>query len=584
MEFTKGFQEIRKTDASIAGGKGASLGEMTQANIPVPPGFVILSSTFDHFIKETGLIEEIDAALEAVDHRVMHTVDAASEKIENLIKQQKFPDDIRVEVLQNFQELGAEFVAVRSSATAEDGAEHAWAGQLDTYLNTTEENLLENVKRCWASLFTPRAIFYRFEKELHKTKISVAVVVQKMVQSEKAGIAFSVHPVTEDYNQLIIEAGFGLGEAVVSGSVTPDSYVVSKKPTEIVDITVNTQNKALYGKPGGGNEWKDLAPEIASAQVLSREEIFELAKIIVEIEKHYGFPCDIEWAFEKGKFYITQSRPITTLAKKDAVIVGITSLIDRVKGMKWERWLERPFHAFTLSLFEDATRPESFEQIGVYGVELRTQLFQGDLWYLNNELLEQMDAQIEKHLLKSPITNITKSLEKFKEKSKKKIQTLVLNNVSIEEKFKETFDILKSACTYIWLAHGLESFYARRLRGEVPKYIETDTEKFIGDASFPKKKNEHVLLDEMMRGRTSDEKIAEKFGWLKSRDGFSEPYSAEDIHKMRQELPALQEHLSVDIPKPLRKLFTEVQELVFFRTARTDVFYELYFLARPIIK
>jgi pyruvate,water dikinase len=313
LTFIKAFDSLSRGDANIAGGKGASLGEMTQAGIPVPPGFVILASTFEHFIKTTGLIEEIDAALGTVDHHAMHTVDLASEKIQGLIKQAKFPEDIQGDVFMHFKKLGAEFVAVRSSATAEDGAEHAWAGQLDTFLNTTEVELLDNVKDCWASLFTPRAIFYRFEKGLHTTKISVAVVVQKMVQSEKAGIAFSVHPVTEDRNQLIIEAGFGLGEAVVSGAVTPDSYVVSKVPREIIDLTVNAQDKAMYRKVGGGNEWRDLSPQEASSQVLSKEQILELTEIIIGIEKHYGFPCDIEWAFEGGKFYITQSRPITTL-------------------------------------------------------------------------------------------------------------------------------------------------------------------------------------------------------------------------------------------------------------------------------
>ncbi|MDP1619910.1 MAG: PEP/pyruvate-binding domain-containing protein, partial [bacterium] len=166
---------------------------------------------------------------------------------------------------------------------------------------------------CWASLFTPRAIFYRFEKNLHKQKISVAVVVQKMVESEFSGIAFSVHPVTEDYNQLIIEAGFGLGEAIVSGQITPDSYVVEKNPRNILDINVSTQERGIYRAKNGGNEWRDIPEPQASAQVLTEKQILELSEIILGIEKHYGFPCDIEWAFEGGKFYIVQSRPITTL-------------------------------------------------------------------------------------------------------------------------------------------------------------------------------------------------------------------------------------------------------------------------------
>jgi phosphoenolpyruvate synthase/pyruvate phosphate dikinase len=314
MKYTSPFSKLTKKDADKAGGKGASLGEMTQAGIPVPEGFVILSTTFDYFLHETDLTQEIDAILKTVDHKAIHTVEGASEKIRGLIEKQKIPVDVCNEIKKEFKSLETELVAVRSSATAEDGTEHAWAGQLESFLNTTKNNLLENVKKCWSSLFTPRAIFYRFEKELHETEISVAVVIQKMIQSEFSGIAFSVHPVTEDKNQLIIEAGFGLGEAIVSGSITPDSYVVEKEPRKIIDTTINTQKRGLFRKTDGGNEWKEIYEPQASSRVLKESQILELADLIVKIENHYGFPCDIEWAYESGKFYIVQSRPITTLS------------------------------------------------------------------------------------------------------------------------------------------------------------------------------------------------------------------------------------------------------------------------------
>src|SRR3989344_4287896 len=194
MDFIKEFKEIGKSDAAIAGGKGASLGEMASAGIPVPPGFVILADAFERFLEETDLNAEIDTVLHTVNQQEMHTVENASAKIQVLILDAKMPEDIAALIQTFYTKLDAQFVAVRSSATAEDSASAAWAGQLDSYLNTTEETLLTNGQKCWASLFTPRAIFYRFEKELHKQKISVAVVVQKMVQSEISGIAFSVHP------------------------------------------------------------------------------------------------------------------------------------------------------------------------------------------------------------------------------------------------------------------------------------------------------------------------------------------------------------------------------------------------------
>lgn len=313
MELIRNFQNISKSDTSLAGGKGASLGEMTSAGIVVPPGFVILADAFEKFLEETDLNVEIDSILHSVNHQEMHIVEKASEKIKALILNAEMPKIITSEIENFFKKLDSQFVAVRSSATAEDSFAAAWAGQLESYLNTTESNLLENVQRCWASLFTPRAIFYRFEKELHKQKISVAVVVQKMVVSEVSGVAFSVHPVTQDYNQLIIEAGFGLGEAIVSGQITPDSYVVKKEPMQIIDKNIQVQTKGLYRSSKGGNEWQDIPKEKGEKQVLSDEQIFALSDIVSLIEKYFGFPVDIEWALEQEKFYIVQSRPITTL-------------------------------------------------------------------------------------------------------------------------------------------------------------------------------------------------------------------------------------------------------------------------------
>lgn len=256
MELTLDFKDITKDDVALAGGKGASLGEMARAGLPIPPGFVILSAAYEKFLKE-----------------------------------KKMPEEVAEEIKKAFKKLGAKRVAVRSSATAEDAKDAAWAGQLESYLNTTEKNLLENVQKCWESLSSPRAKFYRAEQGLAKKKISVAVVVQEMIASEVAGVAFSVHPVTEDRSQMIVEAVEGLGESLVSGQVTPDSYVIEKKSLKLIDLHKEGRQK------------------------LSEKQIRELAKLVVKIEDHYGFPVDVEWAYAKGKFYIVQSRPITTLTK-----------------------------------------------------------------------------------------------------------------------------------------------------------------------------------------------------------------------------------------------------------------------------
>lgn len=310
--FTKNFKKLSKKDVGLAGGKGASLGEMTGAKIPVPPGFVVLSTAFDEFLKESDVNIEIDAMWDKLDIKNTDNLEENSGVIQELIIKEKFPKDLAKEVLKEFNSLGAKFVAVRSSATAEDSKADAWAGQLESYLYVTKKNLLENIQKCWASLFTPRALFYRVERGFIKKYVSVAVVVQKMVNSEVSGVCFTVHPVTRDKDQMIIEAGFGLGEAIVQGIITPDSYVIEKSTLKLVDINVNSQEKMII-RAKELTEEKPVPAVKRNKQKLSEKQIKELAKICIGIENHYGFPCDIEWALEKGKFYITQSRPITTL-------------------------------------------------------------------------------------------------------------------------------------------------------------------------------------------------------------------------------------------------------------------------------
>jgi len=289
-KYLKDIRQLSAKDIKIAGGKGSSLGELMKLKVNVPAGFVVLASVFDKFIEENNLKTKIKKILGSVNFQKISNVENASNEIRKIILAADMPKKIEIKINEAFRRLGARYVAVRSSATSEDSTSAAWAGQLESFLNTDEENLLENIKKCWASLFTPRAVFYRFEKGLQKRKISVAIVAQKMVESEKAGVAFSVHPVTQDKNQLIIEAGFGLGEAIVSGKITPDSYIVEKKPRRIIDKNIQSKKPALFDS-----------------------EIFDLSKLVIKIENHFKKPQDIEWAFEKGKFYILQSRPITTL-------------------------------------------------------------------------------------------------------------------------------------------------------------------------------------------------------------------------------------------------------------------------------
>ncbi|MGA2417950.1 MAG: PEP/pyruvate-binding domain-containing protein [Candidatus Staskawiczbacteria bacterium] len=312
MDNIKNFKELSNKDTKTAGGKGASLGEMTNAKIPVPPGFVVLASAFDKFMRDTDAIVEENAMLERIDIKDTENVEDQAEIMRDVILKKKFPAALAKEILNNFEKLGAKYVAVRSSATAEDSKIDAWAGQLDSFLYVTKDNLLQCVQKCWASLYTPRALFYRVERKMRRKQVSVAVVVQKMANSDVSGVCFTVHPVTRDKDQMIIEACWGLGEALVQGIITPDSYVIEKSTLGIIDINIGNQDKQIL-KAKIETEEKPVPKNLREKQKLTEKQIKELAKICINIEKHYGDPRDIEWALEKGKFYIVQSRPITTL-------------------------------------------------------------------------------------------------------------------------------------------------------------------------------------------------------------------------------------------------------------------------------
>lgn len=312
MRFIKDLKEIDKKDIFVAGGKGSSLGEMAKIGVSVPPGFVVLASAFDRFLEETDINVEIDAMWDRINIKDTENIEENSEIVRSIILKKEFPAELRKEILSAFDKLGAENVAVRSSATAEDSKIDAWAGQLESYLYVIKDNLLENIQKCWASLYTPRALFYRVERGLDRKQVSVAVVVQKMVNSEVSGVCFTVHPVTKDADQMIIEACWGLGEALVQGILTPDSYVIEKSTMNLVDINVNIQEKQVV-RGGKGIKTEVVPEEMRKKQKLSEKQIKELADLCIKIENHYKNPQDIEWAFAKGKFYILQSRPITTL-------------------------------------------------------------------------------------------------------------------------------------------------------------------------------------------------------------------------------------------------------------------------------
>jgi len=312
------LDEVSADDIEVVGGKGASLGELMQAQLPVPPGFVVTAGTYRTFIENAGIDEELFDAVD-VDVEDSSALMTASDRAQELILETPFPEELRDEILGSYHEIGEDdaFVAVRSSATAEDLPDASFAGQQDTFLNVTGDDLLDRVRECWASLFTQRAIYYRQEQGFDHSVVNIAVVVQQMVDAEKSGVMFTSHPSTGD-STMVIEAAWGLGEAVVSGAVSPDNYVVQRTNREI-DVTV-AEKKVMHLKDEETGETveRDVPEEKRTRRVLSDEEISRLVDLGERVEEYYGTPQDVEWAMTDAGDYMLQSRPITTIDEDDA--------------------------------------------------------------------------------------------------------------------------------------------------------------------------------------------------------------------------------------------------------------------------
>jgi pyruvate,water dikinase len=314
------FEEIRKEDLAFVGGKGANLGEMTSFGIPVPPGFVVTSQAYYYFLEFNNLKPEITQILKITDKNDPHSYAVASEKIKKLVMKGKVPKDLAMEIMENYLKLAGKFknlyVAVRSSATAEDLPTASFAGQQSTFLNIKGEvNLVHKVHECWASLFEARAIFYREEKGFDHFKVGIAVPVQKMIQSEKSGVMFTINPITNDKKQIIIEAIYGLGEYIVQGTVTPDRYLINKSNFKIVTKEMSVQPIQLI-KNGQKTQKTLVARSLRQKQKITNQQIIDIAKLGEKIHKHYFFPQDIEWAIDNNRIYIVQTRPVTTIDLK----------------------------------------------------------------------------------------------------------------------------------------------------------------------------------------------------------------------------------------------------------------------------
>ena len=328
-KFVAWFDELGKEDVALAGGKGANLAEMTRAGISVPPGFIVTSDAYFYFLNRAKLEQEIRKLTEHLNVEDSQNLKDVSDKIKEKILASPMQEEIASEIKEAYRKLGGALVAVRSSATAEDLPEASFAGQQRTFLNVEgEDELLKAVQACWASLFEPRAIFYRQQQGFAHLSVRLAVPIQQMVQSQTSGVMFTVEPLTNDTRCILIEAVYGLGEAIVSGEVTPDRYMVDKTSLSVIDKQVAKQEWQIIRNPQphgmeGTNIKVSVPDSKQSGQKLGDGDITALASLGKSLEALYQFPQDIEWAKQGEKLFIVQTRPITTLGIKEERLAEI---------------------------------------------------------------------------------------------------------------------------------------------------------------------------------------------------------------------------------------------------------------------
>ncbi len=337
------LSDLSKKDIPIAGGKGANLSEMYNAGLRVPNAFILTSKAFDRFINQTNLKKRILEILGSISYENTQDLENKTKQVRAMILVSDFPEELAKEIREAYSFFDEEdenaiirkkFVAVRSSATTEDLSTASFAGQQETFLNIRgEKDLLENIKKCWASLYTARAVYYRNKNNFSNETSLIAVVIQKMVDSEKSGVMFTVNPLTNNNTELVIEGVFGLGEGIVSGTVEPDTYILNKNSGELKNKRIGTKKVMFIKNNYGKTEIKNIDLGMQEKEVLTFQELNELYTQGLKIEEHYSWPQDIEFAIEKGEVYIVQSRPITTLEKEDKKEIGVTENEILLKGL-----------------------------------------------------------------------------------------------------------------------------------------------------------------------------------------------------------------------------------------------------------
>ncbi len=609
----KFFENITEDD--IVGGKGASLAKMYQNKFNIPNGFVITADIFDRFLIENNIKDKIQKIINNCLIDDEESIKRSSNEIVKIIDKCDMSNNLKDLIIKSYNKLNCQYVAIRSSATSEDGKNHAWAGQLETFLNVNETNITQSIKKCWISIFSPRALFYRIKND-DTSDITVAVVVQKMVQSDVSGVAFSINPTNNNLDEIVIEGVLGLGEAIVSGTVTPDNYIVNKIEDKIISKDIKSQKIKLV-KDGETNKWVDI--QDGNVQKLDDEKILKLSNIIKTIERFYGFPVDIEWGIEDNQIYILQCRPITTIKSNE--------LIEKIKKSgNWKFYVSRKFNWFVENTEIYSTLKKYQEELlGFEIITLNYLCLNGDEYSLDSDfeiLCSKLDKYFENDInffekfakIEFDLVEEVKAhLEYLKNK---KLDTLTYKEIAEEMKvFNDLY--IKS---FIPSMTRPEDYLTNRLEKELTldNFNEKDIEFIFSKIStcpnyFPLSYSEEPLdllklALEIKNGKNIEnliDKHIEKYAWIKgpvefedtafTKDDYLERLDNlknDDIEGKIQNTISVRKNNDIEYEKVLKqykfnekekKLIKAIRDFIFLRTYTTEFSDHLFFVGRHTI-
>ena len=538
------LKELGRNDINIAGGKGAQLGELYNAGFPVPNGFVITSVSYKYFVEHNNIKELINNQLKNLNVEETRQLEKTSNKIQKAIISASLPENLQHQILSAYGKLKGK-VAVRSSATAEDLPTASFAGQQETYLNIEgKENLIHYVKKCFASLFTARAIYYRVQNKFDYAKVLMAVVVQKMVDAKKAGVAFSINPLSNNKNEMVVECVSGLGESLVSGAKSPDLYIIDKKKGIVKEKHINEK------------------------EVISYKELNQLIMLVKKIEKHYKFPQDIEWAVD-DKIYIVQTRPVTT-TKKIYTNVKWKKILSREYGVQYTEislrcLTQEAKDLVPYAFYEQVYVPEENNEVCYIDENKWNKL----IFYLEKTWNVANVKKFENIFLKTgnQYMNFARKITKFELKNK--------NNKALKKIYLEYQKLALRYTSFIWTAYILNNIFSEKARNVIHKYLKHRKDKQVYyDIVFAPSKKASILELASIVNRTHNiskkdmSELYNKFKWLSCLDIHNPPWTIDEFTSHVKQIKKKKKQSEISYQSLLKKLKIKPKDKKVLDTAK----------------